>query len=55
MAGVVVLTRDLPIVVPVVLGAIVYCGACLVVGAVSLGDLNQVRLHLVQRQAGATS
>src|SRR5204863_9885771 len=35
MAGVVILTRELPIVVPVVLGAIVYCGACLVVGAVS--------------------
>jgi O-antigen/teichoic acid export membrane protein len=55
MAGVVILTRDLPIVVPVVLGAIVYCAACLVVGAVSLGELNQVRMHLVQRQAGATS
>jgi hypothetical protein len=51
----VLLTRELPIVVPVVLGAIVYCGACLVVGAVSLGELNQVRLHLVQRQASATS
>ena len=55
MAGVVFLTRQLPIVVPVILGAVVYFGACLVVGAVSLGDLNQVRLHLVQRQAGATS
>jgi hypothetical protein len=55
MIGVVVLTRDLPIVVPVVLGAVVYFGACLVVGAVSLGELNQVRIHLVQRQASATS
>jgi O-antigen/teichoic acid export membrane protein len=55
MVGVVALTRDLPIVVPVVLGAVVYFGACLVVGAVSMGELNQVRIHLVQRQARATS
>jgi len=55
MAGVVFLTRELPIVVPVALGAIVYFGACLVVGAVSLGELNQVRMHLVQRQVGAPS
>lgn len=55
MAGVVLITRDLPIVVPIVLGAAVYAGACLVVGAVSLGELNQVRLHLVQRQAGVAS
>jgi O-antigen/teichoic acid export membrane protein len=54
MAGVVFLTRDFFIGVPVVLGAVVYFGACLVVGAVSLGELNQVRLHLVQRSAGAT-
>jgi O-antigen/teichoic acid export membrane protein len=55
MAGVVFITRELPIVVPIALGAVVYFGACLAVGAVSIGDLNQVRLHLVQRQAGAPS
>jgi O-antigen/teichoic acid export membrane protein len=55
MSGVVFLTRDLPIVVPVVLGAVVYFGACLAIGAVSLGELNQARQHLVQRQASATS
>jgi len=53
MAGVVFLTRELPIVVPIVLGALVYLGSCLLLRAVSLGELNQVRLHLVQRQASA--
>ncbi len=55
MASVVFLTRELPIVVPIALGALVYVGACLMLRAVSLGELNQVRLHLVQRQASATS
>jgi O-antigen/teichoic acid export membrane protein len=53
MCGVVVLTRELPIVVPVALGALVYCTACLVVGAVSLGELNAVRMHLITRRASA--
>jgi O-antigen/teichoic acid export membrane protein len=55
MTGVVFFTRELPIVVPIVLGAVVYCAACLILGAVSLGELNQVRLHLMQRQAPAVS
>ena len=48
MSGVVFLTRDLPIIVPVALGAMIYFAACLILGAVSIGELNQVRLHLMQ-------
>jgi O-antigen/teichoic acid export membrane protein len=55
MGAVVVVTRDFPIFVPVALGALVYFGACLMFGALSLGELNQVRLHLVRRHAGALS
>jgi O-antigen/teichoic acid export membrane protein len=55
MGAVVLLTRDLPIFVPVALGAVVYFGTCLVIGALSWGELNQVRLHLVKRQVSAAS
>ncbi len=55
MGAVVFLTRDLPLAVPVALGAAVYIVACLGLRAVSLSELNQVRMHLVQRQASATS
>jgi O-antigen/teichoic acid export membrane protein len=54
MSGAVLLTRELPIIVPVALGALVYCTACLAVGAVSLGELNAVRTHLITRRAGAS-
>jgi O-antigen/teichoic acid export membrane protein len=53
MCVVVVLTRDMPVIVPVLAGALVYAGACLAFGAVRPRDLQEVRLHLVQRRAGA--
>jgi hypothetical protein len=53
MAAWSLLTRELPIFVAV-LGAIVYCGACLVLGAVQWASSTR-RLHLVQRRARAAS
>ncbi|MBI4493317.1 MAG: flippase [Chloroflexi bacterium] len=49
MAGVVWLARDLPLAIPVLLGALVYGGACLALGAVSRSDLEQVWLHLAMK------
>jgi O-antigen/teichoic acid export membrane protein len=46
MGGAVWLTRDLPIVVPVAVGGVVYAAMCLATGAVSLGELKEVHLHL---------
>jgi hypothetical protein len=48
---VVLLTRDLPILVPVALGGLVYAAVALGIGAVSWGDLKQVRVYLMRRQA----
>lgn len=53
MSAAVWLTREYPIVVPVGLGALVYAGACLTLGAISLGDLRQVQLHLLRREPAA--
>lgn len=55
MALAVGLTRDLPLVVPVLLGAVVYGTSSLALGAVSLGDINQVRLQLVRRHTISAS
>jgi O-antigen/teichoic acid export membrane protein len=51
MSVVVYLNRDLPIAVPVVLGVLVYGGACWALGALSLRDLHEVRVQLLQREA----
>jgi O-antigen/teichoic acid export membrane protein len=51
MGVVVWLTRDLPIAVPVAAGAVVYAATCLMSGAVSLGELREVHLHLVRGRA----
>lgn len=55
MAATVWLTRDLPIVAPVLLGAVAYGCGCLAFGAVSLGELQQVRLHLQARRPAPAS
>jgi O-antigen/teichoic acid export membrane protein len=55
MALAVVWTRELPLAVPIVLGGCVYAAACLALGVVSRGDLEQVRLHLVRRQTSTAS
>jgi O-antigen/teichoic acid export membrane protein len=44
-------TRDLPIAVPVAVGATVYSVTCLLTGAVSIGELKEVHLHLVRGRA----
>jgi O-antigen/teichoic acid export membrane protein len=51
MGVVVLLTRDLPILVPVALGGLVYAAVALGIGAVSWGDLKQVQVYLMRRQA----
>jgi O-antigen/teichoic acid export membrane protein len=48
MTAVVWLTRDLPLPVPVFLGALSYGAGCLATGAVSLGDLREVQVQLVR-------
>jgi O-antigen/teichoic acid export membrane protein len=45
------LCRDLPIIVPICVGAAVYAATCLLTGAVSLGELREVHLHLVRGRA----
>jgi O-antigen/teichoic acid export membrane protein len=47
MAAVVWFARDLPLVGVVVLGGLVYAGACLLVGAVSIDELRTLRIHLM--------
>jgi O-antigen/teichoic acid export membrane protein len=42
------LTRDLPIAVPILAGVIAYAATCLAVGAVSIGDLQEIRVQLVR-------
>jgi O-antigen/teichoic acid export membrane protein len=49
MAGIVWVTRDAVLIVPIVLGGLVYAATSLAVGAVSLGDLRLVRGYLLQR------
>lgn len=49
------LTRDLPIFVPIALGAAVYAAMCLATGAVSVGELKEVRVHLVRGRAPSQS
>lgn len=51
MASVVWLVRDLPILLSVPIGGLVYCGASLLLGAVSLGDVRRVRGYLHERRA----
>jgi O-antigen/teichoic acid export membrane protein len=48
MAAVVWPLREAPIVVPVVTGALVYGGACLALGTVTLGELREIRTHLLR-------
>lgn len=47
--------RDLPLVAPVLVGALVYGASAVVLGAVSLNDLRLVRLHLAQRRAASAA
>jgi O-antigen/teichoic acid export membrane protein len=49
MAAAVVLSRDLPLVVPIVVGGLVYSAAALAFGAVSVGDLKQLHVQLLRR------
>jgi hypothetical protein len=49
MAGIVWATRDAVLIVPIVLGGLVYAATSLAVGAVSLGDVKLVRGYLMQR------
>ena len=51
MSVIVWLSRDLPIVFPIALGVAVYAVTCLLTGAVSLGELKEVHLHLVRGRA----
>jgi O-antigen/teichoic acid export membrane protein len=51
MAVGVVAARDLPIAIPIAVGGLVYASVCLAVGAVSLGDVKQIKLYLLQRQS----
>jgi len=55
MAVVVLFTRELPIVVPIIVGGLVYAAICLAIGAVSLGDVQQIKGYLLQRQAARAS
>jgi O-antigen/teichoic acid export membrane protein len=55
MCGAVLVTRELPIIVPVVLGAAIYGGTCLAVGAVTITDIKQLRLHVMQRGAAISA
>jgi O-antigen/teichoic acid export membrane protein len=50
MAAVVWLVRDLPILLSVPVGVLVYGGASLVLGTVSLGDVRRVRGYLIERR-----
>jgi O-antigen/teichoic acid export membrane protein len=47
----VVAARELPIAIPIAIGGLVYGATCLAVGAVSLGDVKQVKVYLLQRQS----
>jgi O-antigen/teichoic acid export membrane protein len=51
MTGAVWLSRDLPLVIPVAIGAVTYCAACVILGAISVDDLRQ--LHHMRRQSTA--
>jgi len=51
MAAVVWLTREQPLVVPVLVGAATYGAACLAVRAVTLNDVRTIIRHLVERQS----
>jgi O-antigen/teichoic acid export membrane protein len=44
-------SRDFAVIVPIALGAAVYSAACLLTGAVSLGELREVHVHLVRGRA----
>jgi O-antigen/teichoic acid export membrane protein len=51
MAAVVWLIRDLPILLSVPVGVLVYGGGSLLLGTVSLGDVRRVRGYLIERRA----
>jgi hypothetical protein len=50
MAAAVVLSRNLPIAVPIALGALVYVLCAFGFGALSVADLKHVHLQLLRRQ-----
>ncbi len=50
MAAVVWVARDLPLLLTIPLGAVVYGGATLLLGTVSLGDLRRVRQYVTERR-----
>jgi O-antigen/teichoic acid export membrane protein len=51
MAAVVWLIRDLPILLSVPVGVLVYGGVSLLLGTISLGDVRRVRGYLMERRA----
>ena len=50
MIGPVWLTREMPIAVPVIVGALVYGSFCLTLRAVSLSDVRRISLYVIERQ-----
>jgi O-antigen/teichoic acid export membrane protein len=52
---VVLATRQFPLAVPVLLGAVAYGAGCLASGAISVGELRQVQLSLLTRRQPATA
>ncbi len=55
MAGPVWITRDMPIVVPVAVGVVVYSGSCLLLRAVVVRDLRRAWSYFVHRQQARAS
>ena len=55
MAGPVWITRDMPIVVPVAVGVVVYSGSCLLLRAVFVSDLRRAWSYFVDRQQARAS
>jgi hypothetical protein len=50
MAGVVLMAREAPVLIAILLGAATYGGGSLLMGTVSLGDLERVRRYVGQRR-----
>jgi hypothetical protein len=54
MVAVVALARDLPLVVPILLGALTYGTVSLAIGAISISDFQLVRAYLLTRRQAAS-
>lgn len=55
MAVPVWITRDMPIVVPIAVGVLVYSGSCLLLRAVVVSDLRRLWGYFLERQGGRAS